>query len=242
LRHFVIQAGIDGFRFDLAPIMGRSQDGFSADAQLLQAIIDDPVLHDRVMIAEPWDIGPGGYQLGNFGPPWLEWNDMRARRHSPLLARRSRDERRACDPAVRFIGHFARNGARKTRSINFIAAHDGFPLGDLVMFESKHNEANGENNRDGHDANHSWNNGAEGPSEDLAVEAAREADARALIATLFATRGTIMLTAGDEFGHSQGGNNNAYAQDNSITWRDWSTLNHERLAFTQCLVGAQDQL
>lgn len=233
LRHFVTQAGIDGFRFDLAPIMGRSQDGFSADAQLLQAIVDDPVLHDRVMIAEPWDIGPGGYQLGNFGPPWLEWNDS------------ARDDIRRFwrgDPgmtgalATRLSGSsdiFARNGARKTRSINFVAAHDGFPLGDLVMFETKHNEANGENNRDGHDANHSWNNGIEGPSEDPAVAATREADARALLATLFSTRGTIMLTAGDEFGHSQGGNNNAYAQDNAITWRDWSQLNHERLAFTR---------
>lgn len=233
LRHFVTQAGIDGFRFDLAPIMGRSQNGFSANARLLQAIVDDPVLHDRVMIAEPWDIGHGGYQLGNFGPPWLEWNDS------------ARDDIRRFwrgDPgmtgalATRLSGSsdiFARDGAHKTRSISFVAAHDGFPLGDLVMFESKHNEANGEDNRDGHDANHSWNNGVEGPSEDPAVETARETDARALIATLFATRGTIMLTAGDEFGHSQGGNNNAYAQDNPITWRDWSRLNHERLAFTQ---------
>jgi glycogen operon protein len=233
LRHFVVQAGVDGFRFDLAPVMGRSQDGFSADAKLLQAIIDDPVLHDRVMIAEPWDIGPGGYQLGNFGPPWLEWNDY-ARDDIRRFWRGDPGTKGAL--ATRLSGSsdiFARNGARKTRSVNFVAAHDGFPLGDLVMFESKHNEANGENNRDGHDSNHSWNNGVEGPSDDPAVEAAREADARALIATLFASRGTIMLTAGDEFGHSQGGNNNAYAQDNPTTWRDWSRLNHDRLAFTR---------
>jgi glycogen operon protein len=233
MRHFVTQAGIDGFRFDLAPVLGRSQAGFSADAKLLQSIVDDPVLHDRVMIAEPWDIGPDGYQLGRFGPPWLEWNDQ------------ARDDIRRFwrgDPAMtgalatRLSGSsdiFAKSGAIKTRSVNFVAAHDGFPLGDLVTFASKRNHANGEDNRDGHNANFSWNNGFEGRSDDPAIEDAREADARALIATVFATRGTVLLTAGDEFGHSQHSNNNAYAQDNAITWRDWATVNQGRLAFTQ---------
>jgi len=233
MRHFVTQAGIDGFRFDLAPILGRDANGFSPEARLLQLIVDDPVLHDRVLIAEPWDIGPGGYQLGNFGTPWLEWND-----HARDDIRRYWRGNAAMTGALatRLSGSsdiFARNSATRTRSINFVAAHDGFPLGDLVSFEKKHNEANGEDNRDGHGANYSWNNGVEGPSEDAAILASREADAQALIATLFASRGTILLTAGDEFGHSQSGNNNAYAQDNAITWRNWNELNHDRLEFTR---------
>lgn len=233
MRHFVTQAGIDGFRFDLAPILGRDANGFSSEAALLHLIVDDPVLHDRVLIAEPWDIGPGGYQLGNFGPPWLEWND-----HARDDIRRfwRGDSAMTGALATRLSGSsdiFAKGGGTWTRSVNFVAAHDGFPLGDLVSFEEKHNEANGEDNRDGHDANHSWNNGIEGPTDDPAVLAAREADARVLIATLFASRGTILLTAGDEFGHSQRGNNNAYAQDNAITWRNWNELNQARLEFTQ---------
>lgn len=233
MRHFVTQAGIDGFRFDLAPILGRDANGFSSKAQLLQLIVDDPVLHDRVLIAEPWDIGPGGYQLGHFGPPWIEWND-----HARDDIRRFWRGDRAMTGALatRISGSsdiFAKGGSTRTRSVNFVAAHDGFPLGDLVSFEKKHNEANGEDNRDGHDSNHSWNNGTEGPTDDPGILAAREADARALIATLFSSRGTILLTAGDEFGHSQRGNNNAYAQDNAITWRNWNGLNQARLEFTR---------
>lgn len=232
MRHFVTQAGIDGFRFDLAPILGRDRNGFSSEAELLGLIADDPVLHDRILIAEPWDIGPGGYQLGNFGPPWLEWND-----HARDDMRRywRGDTAMTGALATRLAGSsdiFASRGAPRTRSVNFVAAHDGFPLNDLVAFETKHNEANGEDNRDGHNANYSWNNGTEGPSDDPVIVAAREADARALIATLFASRGMILVTAGDEFGHSQGGNNNAYAQDNAITWRDWGKLNQGRMDFT----------
>tara|TARA_R110002020_G_scaffold316361_6_gene531483 strand:- start:3979 stop:5952 length:1974 start_codon:yes stop_codon:yes gene_type:complete len=233
MRHFVTHAGVDGFRFDLAPILGRDQNGFSSGAKLLQLIVDDPVLHDRLLIAEPWDIGPGGYQLGNFGPPWLEWNDN-ARDDMRRYWRGDASMTGAL--ATRLSGSsdvFARHGATKTRSVNFVAAHDGFPLGDLVAFKTKHNEANGEDNRDGHNANYSWNNGVEGASDDPSVLAAREADARAIIATLFASRGAILLTAGDEFGHSQGGNNNAYAQDNIITWRDWDKVNQGRLDFTR---------
>ena len=136
---------------------------------------------------------------------------------------------------------FHESGRNRTLSVNFIAAHDGFPLGDLVSFQNKHNEANGEDNRDGHGANYSWNNGMEGPTDDPAVKAARETDARALIASLFASRGTILLTAGDEFGHSQGGNNNAYAQDNAITWRHWDELNQGRLEFTRAWAELRSQ-
>jgi len=233
MRHFVTQAGIDGFRFDLAPILGRDRNGFSSEAELLQLIVDDSVLHDRILIAEPWDIGPGGYQLGSFGPPWLEWND---RARDDIRRYWRGDAAMTGALATRLSGSsdiFSRQGGARTRSVNFIAAHDGFPMGDLVAYESKHNEANGEDNRDGHGVNHSWNNGVEGPSDDPAILAAREADARALIATLFASRGTILLAAGDEFGHSQGGNNNAYAQDNAITWRDWGKADQNRLDFTR---------
>ncbi len=222
LRHFVAAAGVDGFRFDLAPILGRVPDGFEPDAALFRAMRGDPLLADRVLIAEPWDIGPGGYQLGNFSPEFLELND----RYRDDVRRFWRgDPYTIGDLATRLAGSsdiFARPGRTHTRSVNFIAAHDGFTLADLVAFRHKHNDANGEQNRDGHDDNLSWNNGVEGPSSDPAVIDARRRDLRALLATLFASRGTIMLTAGDEFGRTQQGNNNAYAQDNALSWLDWA--------------------
>ncbi|CDX24390.1 glycogen debranching enzyme [Mesorhizobium sp. ORS 3324] len=222
LRHFVRHAGVDGFRFDLAPVLGRIDGIFDPDAPLLRAIAGDPVLADRVLIAEPWDIGPNGYQLGNFRPPYLEWND----RYRDDVRRFWRGDAGAIGAlATRLAGSsdvFGGAGQPVSRSVNFIAAHDGMTLADLVAYEKKHNEANGEENRDGHDDNLSWNNGVEGETDDAAIAKARFDDCRALLATLFASRGTIMLTAGDEFGRSQQGNNNAYAQDNAITWLDWS--------------------
>ncbi|MFP5455786.1 MAG: glycogen debranching protein, partial [Alphaproteobacteria bacterium] len=222
LRHFVVAAGVDGFRFDLAPILGRVPDGFEPDAALFRAMRADPLLADRILIAEPWDIGPGGYQLGNFSAEFLEWND----RYRDDVRRFWRgDPYTIGDLATRLAGSsdiFARPGRTHTRSVNFIAAHDGFTLADLVAYRHKHNDANGEQNRDGHGDNLSWNNGVEGPSDDARVIAARQRDLRALLATLFASRGTIMLTAGDEFGRTQRGNNNAYAQDNALSWLDWS--------------------
>lgn len=220
LRHFVGHAGVDGFRFDLAPVLGRDDKGFAPDAQLLAALRADPVLSDRILIAEPWDIGPGGYQLGRFGSPFLEWND------------KYRDDvRRFWRGDAGMVGRLATRlagssdvfaGEKQSRSVNFIAAHDGMTLADLVRYEKKHNEANGEANRDGHDENLSWSHGAEGESDDADIVARRVGDQRALLATLFASRGTAMLTAGDEFGRSQRGNNNAYAQDNDLTWLDWA--------------------
>ncbi len=222
MRHFVEQAAIDGFRFDLAPILGRVRDGFEPDAAFFRALRRDPILSDRILVAEPWDIGPGGYQLGNFNEAFLEWND----RYRDDVRRFWRgDPHSVGDLATRLAGSsdiFGQHGRTHSRSINFIAAHDGFTLADLTAFATKHNESNGEMNRDGHNENFSWNNGVEGPTEDTAIVAARHRDARALLATLFASRGTIMLTAGDEFGRSQHGNNNAYAQDNAISWIDWS--------------------
>ena len=224
LRHFVRHAGVDGFRFDLATVLGRGADGFSARAALLTEICADPLLKDRVLIAEPWDIGPGGYQLGNFPAPFLEWND----RYRDDMRLFWRGDSHMLGPfATAFAGSsdiFSRHGHEETRTVNFLAAHDGFTLMDLVSHTAKHNEANGEDNRDGHNENHSWNNGAEGPTTDGAVLSARRADAKALLSTLFLSRGTIMLTAGDEGGRSQEGNNNAYCQDNAITWVDWSRL------------------
>nr|WP_110034335.1 glycogen debranching protein GlgX [Hoeflea marina] len=242
MRFLVEQGGVDGFRFDLAPILGRDDAGFNPDAALLRRIAQDSVLSDRVLHAEPWDIGPGGYQLGKFRRPWLEWND-RARDDIRRFWRG--DAQMLGALATRLAGSsdvFAGDGATGTRTVNFIAAHDGFPLGDLVRFEHKHNEANGEENRDGHGENLSWNAGVEGDTADAGILAARSQDAEALIATLFASRGTILMTAGDEFGHSQGGNNNAYAQDNAITWRDWSRIDERRLDFTRAWARLRAEL
>lgn len=223
MRHFVMHAGIDGFRFDLAPIMGRSGGDFDPASPLLQAILADPVMSDRILIAEPWDIGPGGYQLGRFPAAFDEWND----RWRDDVRRFWRGDAHSMGAlATRLAGSSDSFSGPATRSVNFLAAHDGFALADLVAYEHKHNHANGEANRDGHDANHSWNNGVEGPSNDPAVIDARAADLRALLGTLFASRGMIMLTAGDEFGRTQRGNNNAYAQDNAITWLDWDNRDH----------------
>ncbi|UVK38192.1 glycogen debranching protein GlgX [Mesorhizobium sp. AR10] len=220
-RHFVRHAGIDGFRFDLAPILGRVEGVFDPDAPLLRAMHDDPLLADRVLIAEPWDIGPDGYQLGNFRPPLLEWND----KYRDDIRRFWRGDRGMVGAlATRLAGSsdvFSKGDQQTSRSVNFIAAHDGMTLADIVAYERKHNQANGEHNRDGHNENLSWNNGAEGDAG-AAVAEARHHDQRALLATLFASRGTIMLTAGDEFGRTQRGNNNAYPQDNEITWLDWA--------------------
>ena len=216
LRHFAM-LGIEGFRFDLAPVMARAP-GFDPAAPIFAAIAADPVLSSRIMIAEPWDIGPGGYQLGNFPANWLEWND----RFRDDVRRFWRGDGNAGTLATRIAGSsdvFGR--ASHTRSVNFVAAHDGFALADVVAYAARHNQANGEHNRDGHAEEVCWNNGVEGPSDDAEVRRRRDADVRALLAILFAARGTPMLTAGDEFGRTQAGNNNAYAQDNEIGWLDW---------------------
>jgi glycogen operon protein len=223
LRHFVRAAGVDGFRFDLATVLARAP-AFDPRAPILAAIANDPLLAGRVTIAEPWDIGPGGYQLGNFPDTWLEWND------------RYRDDVRRFwrgDPcttgalATRLLGSSDIFHGTHTRSVNFLSTHDGFTLADAVAYAQRHNEANGEDNRDGQPENFSWNNGFEGPTGDPAIRNARAVDVRAMLATLFASRGTILLTAGDEFGRTQQGNNNAYAQDNEITWLDWENRDRD---------------
>jgi glycogen operon protein len=227
--------GVDGFRFDLAPVLGRSRDGFRPDHPLLAAIASAPALSGRALIAEPWDIGPGGYRLGGFPPPWREWND----RYRDDVRRFWRGDPGALGAfATRLCGSadvFAASGRPPSASVNFVAAHDGMTLADLVSHARKHNEANGEDNRDGTNADFSWNNGIEGASADPAVLAARDRDVRALLATLFVSRGALMLTAGDEFGRSQGGNNNAYAQDDATTWLDWEAAQEDRIGFVATL-------
>ncbi|WP_371717112.1 glycogen debranching protein GlgX [Ancylobacter sp. TS-1] len=227
--------GLDGFRFDLAATLGRRVDGFDPDAPFLAALQQDPLLRDLALIAEPWDIGPGGYQVGQFPPGWGEWND----RFRDTARHFWRGDGPVGELATRLSGSadiFARRHRPLSRGINFVTAHDGFTLADLVAFEHKHNEANGEQNRDGTDNNGSWNHGVEGWTEDPAINAARRGDMRALLATLLASRGTPMLTMGDECGRSQAGNNNAYAQDNELTWLDWSKLDEDLAAFTARLV------
>ena len=213
LRHFA-RMGVDGFRFDLAPILARGP-GFDAHAPIFAEIASDPLLATRIMIAEPWDCG--AYCLGQFPDTWLEWND----RYRDDVRRFWRGDGSAGALATRIAGSSDIFHGERTRSVSFIAAHDGFTLADTVAYAHRHNMANGEDNRDGHAHEISWNNGAEGPSDDPAVIARRTSDTRALLATLFATKGTIMLTAGDELGRTQGGNNNAYPQDNATTWLDW---------------------
>jgi glycogen operon protein len=234
LRHFAGQAGVDGFRFDLAPVLGRTAAGFDPQAPLLREIAADPLLASRVLIAEPWDIGPGGYQLGRFPAPWLEWND----RYRDSVRRFWRgDPHTVGGLATALAGSGDVFAPPQTRTVSFVAAHDGFTLADLVAYRHRHNQANGEGNRDGHGENHSWNHGVEGPTVDPAINAERARDLRALLATLFASRGTIMLTAGDEFGRSQKGNNNAYAQDNPTTWLEWQRRDTELEAFTAALAA-----
>lgn len=222
LTHFVAHCGIDGFRFDLAPVIARGP-GFDPTAPIFAELATEPLLADRVMIAEPWDIGPGGYQLGNFPPGWLEWND----RYRDDVRRFWKGTGTVGDLATRIAGSSDVFG-NDCRSINFIAAHDGFTLADTVAYETRHNHANGEENRDGHGENHSWNCGAEGPSDNPEVLARRAADRRAMLGTLFASTGTIMLTAGDESGRTQHGNNNAYCQNMPLDWaqRDISLEDH----------------
>jgi len=236
LRYYAEAAGVDGFRFDLGTTLGRREDGFDPAAPLLQAIAQDPLLRELKLIAEPWDIGPGGHRLGAFPAGWGEWND----RYRDTMRRFWRgDAGVASELATRLAGSadvFAARARPPSRSVNFITAHDGFTLADVVAYTTKHNEANGENNRDGHDANFSWNHGVEGPTADPAIRAARERDVRNLLATLLLSRGTPMLAMGDELGRTQQGNNNAYAQDSALTWVDWVHADRALIAFVARMI------
>ena len=222
LRHWIDDMGVDGFRFDLATTLARRDDSVDLDAPLIRAIRTDPVLSCAKLIAEPWDIGPGGYHLGGFPPPFVEWND---RYRNGVRAFWRGDEGRIGEIATRLAGSadiFAGHARGPEASLNFVTAHDGFTLRDLVSYAAKHNDANGEENRDGTNDNVGANCGIEGETNDLEIRATRVRQMRNLLATLLLSQGVPMLLAGDEIGHSQGGNNNAYCQDNATTWIDWS--------------------
>jgi isoamylase len=234
LRYWHRDMGVDGFRFDLAPILGRSESGFTPQHGFFRRLDTDPGLERARLIAEPWDIGPGGYQLGQFPSRWAEWND----RYRDTVRRFWRgDASQTHNFARRVHGSadvFEAGGRGPGKSVNFIASHDGYTLHDVVSFENRHNHPNGEGNRDGHAHNYSRNYGAEGPSTDPAIEAIRRRQRLNLLATLLLSQGTPMLLAGDEFGNSQLGNNNAYAQDNDTSWLDWSGLEKDR-SFSDCV-------
>ncbi|WP_241671203.1 glycogen debranching protein GlgX [Dankookia rubra] len=224
LRYWATEMRVDGFRFDLATILGRETHGFDEGGGFLDTCRQDPVLSRAKLIAEPWDIGPGGYQVGGFPPGWAEWND---RFRDTVRAFWKGDEGQAAELAARLTASgdkFNRRGRKPWASVNFIAAHDGFTLNDLVSYDEKHNAANGEDNRDGHSHNLSWNCGVEGPTDDPEILALRERQKRNMLATLLLAQGTPMLLAGDEFGRTQRGNNNTYCQDNELNWVDWSGI------------------
>ena len=224
LRYWVTAFHVDGFRFDLGVTLGREAHGFDPCSGFFDAIRQDPVLQKVKLISEPWDIGPGGYQLGNHPPGFAEWND----RFRDGVRRYWRgDPGQRADFAARLAGSsdlFDRRHRRPWASINYVASHDGFTLLDAVSYAERHNEANGEDNKDGHGENYSSNWGAEGPSDDPAILDTRHRLQRAMLATLFLAQGTPMLLGGDEFGRTQDGNNNAYCQDNETSWLDWSLL------------------
>src|SRR5580704_9445869 len=221
LRYWVQEMHVDGFRFDLGTILAREHDGFDQGGGFLDSCGQDPVLSSVKLIAEPWDVGPGGYQVGAFPPGWAEWND---RYRDTVRSYWKGDDGKLGDLAARLSGSsdlFNRRGRKPWATVNFVTAHDGFTLNDLVSYNDKHNEPNGEDNRDGHDNNHSWNHGAEGPTVDQTIAALRERQKRNFLSTLLLSQGTPMILAGDEFGRTQNGNNNAYCQDNDVSWVGW---------------------
>jgi glycogen operon protein len=220
LRYWVQETEVDGFRFDLGTILAREPNGFDNKSGFLKACSQDPVLGTVKLIAEPWDCGPGGYQVGEFPPGWAEWNDKF--RDTIRGFWKGEDTAGAVAPRLCASGDiFNRHGRKPWSSVNFITAHDGFTLNDLVSYNEKHNEANGEGNKDGSSNNHSWNCGVEGPTNDPEVCKLRERQMRNLLATLLLSQGTPMVLAGDEFARTQQGNNNAYCQDNEISWVNW---------------------
>jgi glycogen operon protein len=239
MRHWVTAFGIDGFRFDLATTLARGDAGFDRNSPFLAALRQDPLLSQTKLIAEPWDIGPGGYQGGAFPAGMAEWNDRFRDDVRRFWQGTSEGVGRLASRLAGSSDRFGTDERSPTDSINHMTAHDGFTLADLVSYAHKDNEANGEHNRDGSDQNLSWNHGIEGPADDPAILDARWRDMRALLATLLVSRGTPMLRAGDELGQSQRGNNNAYAQDNQTTWIDWASaaLNVDQISFVQRLIA-----
>jgi isoamylase len=239
LRYWANDMRVDGFRFDLAPALARAGDRFDPHAALFEHIRRDPVLSTKKLIAEPWDLAPGGYQVGNFPPGWSEWN---GKYRDAVRAYWRGDENLLLEFGLRLSASpdlYAEPGRGPGASVNFVTAHDGFTLNDLVSYNAKHNEANGEGNRDGDDNNRSHNYGVEGETDDVQVRRVRERQQRNFLATLLLSQGVPMLLGGDEMGRSQRGNNNAYCHDNDVSWLDWSLVEKNRslVDFTRGLVG-----
>ena len=237
LRYWVGEMHVDGFRFDLAPVLGRTDTGFDRHAAFFTAVAQDPLLSTVKLIAEPWDVGPGGYQVGGFPAGWMEWNDqfrdtMRSFWIEGTGTRGDFAQRLCASSDI-----FQPRARAPAESVNYVVSHDGFTLHDLLSFDKRHNEANCEANRDGHGDNRSWNCGAEGPTDDVAVNALRQRIKRALLATTLLSQGTPMLAAGDELGHTQHGNNNPYCQDNAMTWIDWQHADQDLIEFTARLIA-----
>jgi glycogen operon protein len=239
LRYWVSEMRVDGFRFDLATALTRERMDFDERSPFLAAVHQDPLLRQVKLIAEPWDVGPGGYRLGAFGSPWAEWNDAFRDDVRSFWRGAPGDREAPADMGWRLTGsQDVFNGRSPAASVNFITAHDGFTLRDLVSYDHKHNEANGEDNRDGSDNNRSWNHGVEGPTDDEQIEASRRSTIRAMLATLLLSTGTPMLLMGDESGRTQQGNNNPYNQDNELSWMHWDLeeWQHDLLAWTTALI------
>jgi glycogen operon protein len=236
LRYWLTEMRVDGFRFDLAPALARQDGAFEIRSAFLDMVSQDPVVSRAKLIAEPWDVGQmDSYALGGFPSLWREWNG----KYRDTMRDFWRSHPGLGDFASRFTGSsdlYGRGHRRPTASVNMITVHDGFTLRDLVSYDGKHNEANGEANRDGTDDNRSWNSGAEGPADDQAVLSLRARQSRALLTTLLLSFGVPMLLGGDEMGRTQQGNNNAYCQDNEITWLDWAAADQALLAFTRQLI------
>jgi isoamylase len=241
LRYWVTEMRVDGFRFDLASALGRDHTGFNKFAAFFKAVQQDPVLSQVKLIAEPWDVGEGSYQVGNFLPPFSEWNGK--------FRDAMRSFWRGDEGLIGEIGYrltaspdlYQHDGRRPYASVNFITAHDGFTLHDLVSYNEKHNEANGEENRDGESHNRSWNCGAEGPTDDPKIDNLRRQQQRNFLTMLFLSQGVPMLLGGDEFGRTQNGNNNAYCQDNEISWFNWQQRDDQLFEFTKRLIQFRKQ-
>ncbi|HET8582063.1 MAG TPA: alpha-amylase family glycosyl hydrolase, partial [Jatrophihabitans sp.] len=233
LRYWVLEMHVDGFRFDLAATLAREFYDVDRLSSFFELVQQDPVVSQVKLIAEPWDVGPGGYQVGNFPPQWTEWNG----KYRDTVRDFWRGEPGTVGEfAARLTGSadlYETSGRRPVASVNFVTAHDGFTLRDLVSYNEKHNEANGEGNNDGSDDNRSWNCGVEGDTDDADVLELRARQRRNLLATLFLSQGVPMLCHGDELGRTQGGNNNGYCQDNEITWIDWRDVDVDLLAFAR---------
>ncbi|MCA1722635.1 MAG: glycogen debranching enzyme, partial [Actinobacteria bacterium] len=241
LRYWVLEMHVDGFRFDLAATLARSLHDVDRLSAFFDLIQQDPVISQVKLIAEPWDVGEGGYQVGNFPPGWSEWN---GKYRDSIRDFCRGDEETLAEFGSRLTGSsdlYASSGRRPYASINFITAHDGFTLRDLVSYNDKHNEDNGEDNEDGESHNRSWNCGVEGRTDDPAVNDCRARQQRNFLTTLFLSQGVPMLLGGDEIGRTQQGNNNAYCQDNEVSWYDWDAVDEDLLAFTRFVSALQHQ-